>query len=426
MKEWLLLLGHSAQDIDELNVIHVAGTKGKGSTCAYVDSILREHARRNGISRKIGLYTSPSLWPRNRIRINSNPLPEDEFFQRFREVCTGLCIDPDRPSPEIKTPGLLQMMAIVSFHTFIKEEVDVVICETHHGGQFDATNFVEHPVITAITKIGMDHVDNLGGSIQNIAWHKSGIFKAGVLALSVPQVPEAEDEMRSRETELGASLHFIKDVKGALLQFITDEKIESIQPEQRENCALATQITHNFLKIRGQSLDEQDVQAGIEKFRWPGRFDIVESGGSTWYLDGAHNEMSMEVVGKWYERVTHANSSIRVLIFAHFSPERTRDWSKILRMLGKHLQTPVQHVIFVKQIEYDHFCTSEERLEEYSQLWERNWPSSVIYKADSVGDSIHQAKNIGLGAQILVTGSLYLVEAALELVKSETRCQVCA
>lgn len=295
-----------AQDIDDLNVIHVAGTKGKGSTCAYVDSILREHARRNGFPRKIGLYTSPSLWPQNRIRIDSNPLPEDIFFQRFGEVCTGLSIDPDRPSPDVKTPGLLQMMAIVSFHTFIEEGVDVVICETHHGGQFDATNFVEHPVITAITKIGMDHVDNLGGSIRNIAWHKSGIFKAGVLALSVPQISEAEDEMKSREKELGASLHFIKDVRGALLQFTTDFTFESIQPEQRENCALATQIVHIFLRIKGQSLDELDVQAGIEKFRWPGRFDIVESGGCTWYLDGAHNEMSMEVVGKWYERVANA------------------------------------------------------------------------------------------------------------------------
>lgn len=120
------------------------------------------------------------------------------------------------------------------------------------------------------------------------------------------------------------------------------------------------------------------------------------------------------------------SSSTRVLIFAHFSPERTRDWSKILHTLGKYLRTPIQHIIFVKQIEYDHFCTSEERLEEYAQLWEKNWPCSVVHKAGSVGDSINQAKKIGLGAQILVTGSLYLVEAALELVKSEARCQVCA
>ncbi|KAJ6096550.1 hypothetical protein N7486_007296 [Penicillium sp. IBT 16267x] len=319
--------------------------------------------------------------------------------QRFNEVCTGLSIDPDRPSPEIKIPGLLQMMAIVSFHTFIKDGVDVVICEAHHGGHFDATNFVEHPVITAITKIGIDHVDNLGGSIKNIAWHKSGIFKDGALALSVPQVPEAEDEMRRR----GGT---------------------GIPPEQRENCALATQIANSFLQIRGQSLDEQDLRAGIEKFSWPGRFDIVEFGGCTWYLDGAHNEMSMEVVGRWYERVADANAT-RVLIFAHFSQERKRDWSKILRTLGDYLQMPVQHVIFVQQIEFDHFSTPEARLEEYAQLWEKHWPSSAIHKANCVGDSINQAKDIGLGAQILVTGSLYLVEAALELVKIETRCQVC-
>ncbi|KAJ5645323.1 hypothetical protein N7507_011334 [Penicillium longicatenatum] len=422
-----------AQDIDKLNVIHVTGTKGKGSTCAYVDSILREHARRNGISRKIGLYTSPSLWPQNRIRIDSNPLSVDMFMQRLGEVCTGLSIDPDRPSPDIKIPGLLQMMAILSFHTFIKEGADVVICEVHHGGQFDATNFVEHPVITAITKIGLDHVDNLGGSIQNIAWHKSGIFKNGVLALSVPQVREAEDEMRRREKELGASLHFIKDVKGALIQFVTDIAFESILPEQRENCALATQIAHHFLQMSGQSLDERVVQAGIEECRWPGRFDVVESGGCTWYMDGAHNEMSMEVVGKWYERVVNAkyvrcvnasqypnnSSSTRVLIFAHFSPERMRDRSKILQTLGKYLQTPVQHVIFVKNIEYDHFTTADARMEDYVQLWKTNWPSSAIYEADSVGDSIDQVKKIGSGAQILVTGSLYLVEAALELVKGE-------
>ncbi|KAJ5928505.1 hypothetical protein N7466_007461 [Penicillium verhagenii] len=292
--------------IDSLNVIHVAGTKGKGSTCAFVDSFLREHGRNNGITRKIGLYTSPSLWPQNRIRIDSNPLSEELFFQRFEEVCVGLSLDPDGLFPaNTKRPGLLQMMAIVSFHTFIKEGVDVVICETHHGGQFDATNFVDRPVITAITKIGIDHVDSLGGSIQHIAWHKSGIFKDGVIAFSVPQVPEAEDEIKRRGKELGASPHFMENAKSTLVQFVTDDIFDTIQPEQQENCALAAQIAHTFLQMNGQSLQEQDVQEGILKFRWPARFDIVEFSGCTWYLDGAHNEMSMQVVGKWYERVAN-------------------------------------------------------------------------------------------------------------------------
>ncbi|KAJ5179757.1 hypothetical protein N7492_002967 [Penicillium capsulatum] len=396
MKDWLRLLGHKvcaryryldpanwdqAEDLDRLNVVHVAGTKGKGSTCAYVDSFLREHARRNGIARKIGLYTSPSLWPRNRIRIDSNPIPEDLFVERILEVSRSLSLDSDTLSPDAKTPGFLQMMAIVSFHTFIKEGVHVVICEAHHGGEFDATNFIRRPAITAITKIGMDHVDNLGRTLQDIAWHKSGIFRTGVWALSVRQDPKAKDEIKRRAGE-----------KGALLRFVEDVQIEGVPLEQRENCSLAIQIADKFLQLSGHSLDERDIATGIEKCRWPGRFDIVRHPDCTWYLDGAHNETSMKVVAEWYEREASA-SSIRVLIFAHFSPKRTRDWTKILSTLGTSLQTDFQHIIFVNQIEFDdHFTTPEGRLGEYAQFWMKNWPRSSIYKAACVKDGIHQAK----------------------------------
>jgi folylpolyglutamate synthase len=286
-----------------LNVIHVAGTKGKGSTCAYVDSMLRAHSDRNKISCKIGLYTSPSLWPRNRIRIDSNPLPEGLFAKRFFEVYKGLSLDSNTLPPDTKTPGYLQMLAILAFHTFIEEGVEVVICEAHHGGQFDATNFVDRPAITAITKIGMDHVENLGRTIQHIAWHKSGIFRDGVRAFSVLQVQEAQDEIERRAEQQGAILQFVGSVKGSLLEILEIDQVEDIPLEQRENCALATEIAHGFLQRSHQSLDRRDVLAGVQKCHWAGRFDIENSGGCTWYLDGAHNETSMEVVAKWYERV---------------------------------------------------------------------------------------------------------------------------
>lgn len=187
------------------------------------------------------------------------------------------------------------MMAVLSFHTFIKEGVDVVICEAHHGGEFDATNFVRRPAITAITKIGMDHVDNLGGTIRHIAWHKSGIFRAGVLALSVRQEPEAEDVMKCRAQE-----------KGALLQFVESVEIEGIPFEQRENCALAIKVADEFLQLSGQSLDQRDIWTGSVKCHWPGRFDIVEYSDCTWYLDGAHNEASIKLAAEWYERAAYA------------------------------------------------------------------------------------------------------------------------
>jgi folylpolyglutamate synthase len=191
------------------------------------------------------------------------------------------------------------MLAIVAFHTFIEEGVNVVICEAHHGGQFDATNFVERPAVTAITKIGMDHVENLGNNLQHIAWHKSGIFRDQVLALSVPQDQEAEGEIERRAAEIGAPLQFIS-IKEALLEFLENDQIEKIPPEQRENCALAAKIAHGFLH---QSLDGRDVLDGVEECQWPARFDIQHYGGCTWYMDGAHNETSMQVVAKWYKRV---------------------------------------------------------------------------------------------------------------------------
>ncbi|KAF3012084.1 hypothetical protein E8E15_002399 [Penicillium rubens] len=419
MKRWLMRLGHKAKVIDRLNVIHVAGTKGKGSTCAYVASFLREHAKKNGITQKIGLYTSPSLWPCNRIWIDSSPLPEDLLVKRILEVERRLDFNPENPSPYYAIPGFLQMMAIVSFHTFIEEGVNVIICEAHHGGEFDATNFIQHPTITAITKIGMDHVENLGGSIKNIAWHKGGIFKKNVLGLSVSQAQEAEEELARRAIEKGAQLQFIKDARCTLSGFINDEIFERIPIEQRENCALATQITHEYLRLNGHSLNEEDIKAGIDTYCWPGRFHVVDSVGCKWYLDGAHNETSMEVVAEWYERVV-STDSIRVLIFANFSNSRTRDWSRIIRVLGRSLTSGVQSVIFVQGIEYDdHFTITDQRLEDYARLWGQNWPSTSIYKAVNVQDAIDLVKSFGVRRHVLVTGSLYLAEAALELLKNK-------
>ena len=140
---------------------------------------------------------------------------------------------------------------------FIEEGVNVVICEAHRGGQFDATNFVQRPAITAITKLSRDHVENLGENLQHIAWHKSGIFRDQALALSVPQDQEVEGEIERRAAEIGAPFQFIS-IKKALLEFLENDQIKNIPPEQRENCALAAKIARGFLH---QSLDGREVLA---------------------------------------------------------------------------------------------------------------------------------------------------------------------
>ena len=105
-------------------------------------------------------------------------------------------------------------------------------------------------------------------------------------------------------------------------------------------------------------------------------------------------------------------------MFAHYSPKRTRDWEKILTTLVGSLRSHIQHVILVENIEYDnHFATPAGLLEKYARFWQDHCPSVTIYKAVSVRNGIDHAKKIGLGGHVLVTGSLYLVEAALEIVK---------
>ncbi|KAE8366522.1 Mur ligase [Aspergillus caelatus] len=349
----------------------------------------------------------------NRIRINSEPISEELFFERGREVERKLGLD--NPSPGIKLPVFLQMIALTAFHTFIEAKVDVVICEVHHGGEFDATNFIERPVITAITKIGIDHVDNLGGSLEHIAWHKSGIFKEKVPAFSVQQAPAAENKLRDRAKEKNVPLHFVK----AATQAAT---LKSIPVEQQENCALAIQIVRGFLQRDKDSLENQDIKAGVEACYFPGRYEIINSRGCTWYVDGAHNETSLEEATKWYKRVADA-SATRVLVFANFSDKRTRDWAKLLDKLGhclESLQMSAHHVIFVREIEFDnHFSITEEQLDEYADHWANKWPSSTVQKVGRVKEVLNMAEVISNGAQILVTGSLYLGEEALGILKDK-------
>lgn len=116
---------------------------------------------------------------RERIRINGELISEELFARRFFEVWDKL---PGRATPLLDIPRYLQLLTLTSYHVFITENVDVAIYETHLGGEFDATNIVKSPTITAVTSIAMDHVKLLGPTIENVTWHKAGIFKAGSLA----------------------------------------------------------------------------------------------------------------------------------------------------------------------------------------------------------------------------------------------------
>ncbi|PGG95165.1 hypothetical protein AJ80_10008 [Polytolypa hystricis UAMH7299] len=243
MVRWLELLGHSVEDLNRLNVIHVAGTKGKGSTCAFVASILIAHGNKSGYPQKVGLYTSPHMSNiRERIRINGEPISQDLFTIRFFEIWEKL---PVRATPSLDVPRYLQLLALLSFHVFIQDRVDVAIFETHLGGEFDATNIISAPIVTAITSISMDHRKLLGPTIEHIAWHKAGIFKPGSLAFSSLQEQAVATVLRQRATEKGVVVKFVG------LDSALPTNAVAIKPKaQKLNCSLALAVVWAWLSAK--------------------------------------------------------------------------------------------------------------------------------------------------------------------------------
>lgn len=287
-----------------MNIIHVAGTKGKGSTCAFIESFLRSHGHGVYFPRKTGLYTSPHLISENeRIRVNFKPLPNADFARYVFEVCDGLSM-----SYGGEGPGFLQLLALISFHV-LREKVEVAIYETHHGGEYCATNVIRHPIATAVTTIEKDHFVDLGPSIENVAWHKGGIFKRGAVAFTVPQKPHISAVLHRRAIDKEVALKVI-DVDPTL-----PNEFES--DAQRLNCSLARAVVDAFLLALDQrcpNLSEEEVTQGIRQFYRPGRFETIFDSDHIWFVDGAHNEISIVEAGSWFQRSSTKRFALSILL----------------------------------------------------------------------------------------------------------------
>jgi folylpolyglutamate synthase len=197
-------------------------------------------------------------------------------------------------------PGYLQLLLILSLHTFIQEGVDAAVYEAHSGGEYCATNCLK-PVVTGITTLGLDHSDVLGPSFESVAWHKAGIFKPGTPAYSSPQRPEAAKVLELRAAEKDVPLVFVK------AETRLPVKAEALEPEiQRVNAGLAYTLTNELLKATAPTsnacLTPQDIFHAIKAFSWPGRFHSIINGNDRWLLDVAHNEISLKIAAHWFAR----------------------------------------------------------------------------------------------------------------------------
>ena len=193
----------------------------------------------------------------------------------------------------------------MSFHIFLKEQVDTAIYEVGVGDAWDSTNIIEAPAVTGIIALGIDHVAVLGDTIEQIAWHKCGIFKSDCPAYTVQQIPAASKVLQQRVKDKGIQLTTV-DVHPALSRVAIVPDAEF----QRQNATLAIVLANTVLGKMGQkelSLEGEVppiIKNGLEKCEWRGRYEIKRIGTKIWYLDGAHTEDSLKVACRWFAEQT--------------------------------------------------------------------------------------------------------------------------
>ncbi|XP_042470139.1 folylpolyglutamate synthase-like isoform X4 [Zingiber officinale] len=239
MLDYLKIIGVE-KNLIQLNIIHIGGTKGKGSTCTFSEAILRECGFRTG------LFTSPHLMDvRERFRINGLDISEDKFLYYFWDCWNILKENVDQNLP---MPPLFQFLTVLAFKIFVSEKVDVAVIEVGLGGRLDSTNVVQEPVVCGITSIGMDHMEILGDTIGKIATSKSGIFKPNVPAFTVLQHPDAKLALEERASELMIPLTIVPPLDPKMMRGLT---LGLAGDHQFINAGLAVALCINWLQRTG-------------------------------------------------------------------------------------------------------------------------------------------------------------------------------
>ena len=312
-----------------LKCIHVAGTNGKGSVCAMIESVLRA----SGF--KTGLYTSPHLFCFNeRFRINGREIPDAVLGQLIADVETAA------QSLTVRPATFFETATAMAFEYFKREKVDYAIIETGMGGRWDATNVIQ-PVCSVITRIDIDHTEYLGGEIAKIAWEKAGIIKPGVPVVCGPMPVEAEAVVYKEALEKKAPILGSDDaVFFQCLEKRRDDQLINIEVRgheypnirlplaggfQLENCGIAVTALEDIadsLNIRLQ------MRRGLESVKWPGRFQLLQAKPPILY-DGAHNVCGARALFQTLEEVFPAFGSGFL-----FSFMRDKDVEGILKILA--------------------------------------------------------------------------------------------
>jgi dihydrofolate synthase/folylpolyglutamate synthase len=368
-----------------LRFIHVAGTNGKGSTCAMLESVHRAAGRR------VGLFTSPHLVSfRERLQVNRQPIGENEVVRLVADLQALL-----REFPTDHSPTFFEVVTVMALRWFAEQNCDLVIWETGLGGRLDATNIVT-PLASVITNIQFDHMPWLGNTLAMIAAEKAGIVKPGVPVLTATDAPEALAVIRETAHALGAPLTEMTAAATADARREIPE-LPLLGEHQQLNAALAL-ATVTCLQP-ALPVAAAACHAGLATVQWLGRLQVIPGpAGQQNLLDGAHN---MAAVAALLAALTrHFPGRKPALIVGVL---RDKEWAEMCRTLAPH----ATGVWFVP-VANNRATTPAELRGACRDL--RSAPP--LHVCESLAEALAQTAAEPFR---LIAGSLYLVGEALEL-----------
>lgn len=393
--EFLERLGHPERS---MKIIHVAGTNGKGSVCAFLSSMLTEAGKRTA------LFTSPHLVKINeRFQINNEMVTDDDFLNAFLEVNE---VVKQMVADGLPHPTYFELLYGVAMVLFKEKKAEYVVLETGLGGRLDATNTVEHPLATVITSISLDHTEILGDTVEKIAFEKAGIIKPGVPVIYDASNPAAEKVILDRAKELGSPAYPMSPAMYEV--FLKSDKSIDFSL----NCGYYehTRVTVPYLadyQMMNSSLALLAIEAvdpehkipletrlrGIARTRWQGRMETVMPGV---VLDGAHNASGVE---EFVRTVQEIEGSRRVVML--FAAVVEKNFEKMIETICHNTNLSA---VVATEIKGDRNVPAEE-LADIFRKYTKAPVTAVPEIADAFGEALREKED----GMLFCVGSLYLV-----------------
>ncbi len=390
LERMVSLLADLGNPHQQVPILHIAGTNGKGSVCAYLSAILTAAGYR------VGRYTSPHLvhWT-ERICLNEQPIETAELRSHLQQVHTvAQSLDP--------IPTQFEVLTAAAFSYFAAQTADLCVLEVGLGGRLDATNVCSDPLVSVIVSIGRDHWQRLGPTLTDIAGEKAGILKPGRPAVVGPLLPEADAVVRARAQTLGCPTTWVTPAI-SVGQELAYDAVRYPQillgPHQRVNSAVAI-ATVRSLQSQGWSISDAAIRQGMAQVCWPGRLQWTTWQGQQLLIDGAHNAASAAALRTFVDQELKPPSPVSWLMGMLSTKDHEAIFAALLRPGDTLTLVPVP----------GHATADPQALAELAQ--------QVCPELAAV--SAHDSLNTGL-AQVfsdpgcpILCGSLYLLGQFLE------------